>query len=159
MIEATSPNIVLPEDVQAAVLGARNNVSLLEAEAGRLERLISSQKRELVSLDGALNDIKSQLDTITQQRIEVVKEISILTESRDLIRVDINDITLRNNETRAEIDRREADIAERENTLAQAEQRQQEAVISLTERTKYIEKEEGIIASKKLTLSEAIAQL
>lgn len=159
MISETSTNIVLPEDVQSAILSARNNVSLLEAEAGRLERLILSQKRELVSLDGALKDIKEQIDVITENRIFVTREVAVLNESKLQLEQKIREIELSNTKTRAEIDAREVEVSKRESDVAEAERKLQGTELSLSERIKAVEEDEQVIKVKKLTLSEALAQL
>ena len=156
----TSPSdIPIKAEILAAEEAGRNRVSILEAESGRIERLVLSQKRELVSLDGALNDIKNQIEEITLKRISIVNEITNLNKDKEILLADIKEMSLRNTETKAEIDLQQKELTERINIVTLRENAVQDRELSLSERIKTVEDDENIIKVKKLTLSEALAQL
>lgn len=158
MINSPS-TIPLKDEILLAEEQARNRVSILEAEAGRFERLISTQKRELTTLDGTLNDLKNQIDDITLARINLVKEVADLTKTKTTLQEDIKEIALSNTRTRAEIDAQRQEINERLSILEIREANVLDVELAISERVKSIEKEENVLKAKKLTLSEALAQL
>ena len=159
MIDNTTNDIPLPSDIQTAIIAARNNVSVLEAKAQRMERLIGSQKRELSSLGGALADINKQTDTITERRVALTKEVASLEKSKTSLLADILEMEKRNAETRAEIDTREQQVRERESSLALAEEAQQRGYLALTERVAELDREEKALTLKKTAISELLSKL
>ena len=78
MIEQPS-SVPTSEEIQKATEAARNNVTVLEAESVRLDRLIGSQKRELIAQEGAKKDIEDLIElaegklTILESEIESFK--------------------------------------------------------------------------------------
>ncbi len=116
------------EDVQKALEAARNNVTVLEAEAVRLDRLIGSQKRDLIAQEGAKRDLEdlitvaegklaileTQIDSSEQSLIEVNKQVDVASQL-------YTDTTERTQALSHDLDGREAAVAGREMRLAEAE--------------------------------------
>ena len=66
-------NIKLPEDVQKAVDAARDNVTVLQAEAARLGRIKQGLDRNIVTAQGALKDTETKIEVATE-KLETVKK-------------------------------------------------------------------------------------
>ena len=71
-------SIPLPESYVKALESARNNVSLLEAEAGRLTLLRKDQERELIALQGKL---AAEKESIVAAQVELRSEEPRLNSS------------------------------------------------------------------------------
>lgn len=72
---AQPTSVPIKKEVQKALEDARNNVSILEAETARLERLIASQKRELISQEAAKKDMEINLEALSKKTTEAQKQI------------------------------------------------------------------------------------
>lgn len=72
-LSQSGQNVVLPEHVQQAIENARNNVSVLEAESTRLQKLVKEMKdnveakhSERVHLEKNIEILKKDLDSIIE---------------------------------------------------------------------------------------------
>lgn len=63
------------KDIAAATEAARNNVSILEAEYARLDRLILGQKRELVTQENSKQYLEEEIERLSKQKGELAAEI------------------------------------------------------------------------------------
>lgn len=151
--------VPVKEELLAAETAVRNNVSLLEAESIRFERLISSQKRELVTLNGSIDDIKDQTDAITLRRVEIVKEVSDLESKKVALVKDIESLTKIIDATKAEIAHREDELSGREADITSAENMLQEAEIAFRERSVVLEQSIKEVEEKKKLLTKTLSSL
>lgn len=98
------------KDVEKALEAARNNVSVLEAESVRLDRLVTAQKRELISQEGAKRDIEDQI-TIAEGKLSILEtQIDSLKKSKSVIEAEVE-------AKGKELVEREKEIAHRESLL------------------------------------------
>ena len=155
----TPSTVPVKAEILAAEEAVRNNVTLLEAESQRLERLISSQKRELISLDGALVDVKDQLDLITSMRISVAKEVVVIEDKKESLTAEVKTLTNIIETTKAEIARREDELSGRESDITSAEEMLQEAELSFRERSVLLEKNIEEVEEKKQILIETLSKI
>ncbi len=157
MTQPTS--IPVSEEILAAEEAARNNVDLLVAESQRYEKLIASQKRDLVSLDGALADIKDQIDVITTKRITLAQEVIDIENNKASLTSDINNLTVLIEATKAEMAVREDELSGRESDIVSTEHMLREAEIAITERSNTLAVAEEVIRNKKEILAQALLSL
>lgn len=149
----------ISDELVKAMEQARNNVSLLEAESGRFERLILSQKRELVSLNGAIKDTQNNLDGLLAKVSEVVKEIAILGEAKSNLLADVSGIELSNTQMRAKIAQQQEELANKANTLDDKEKTLLGREFATSERTKALEASEFILKEKEGLIRELLTKL
>lgn len=126
-------------EIEKALEAARNNVTVLEAEAVRLDRLIGSQKRELIGQEGAKRDIEDQI-------VLVEGKLAILETQYNSLKASSLAIEEENEAKRTELTAREEalataelDLAGREVAVAGRELRVSEAESDLTTRNSAFE--------------------
>lgn len=149
----------LPEDVVTAIEAARNRVSLLEAEAGRFERLISSQKRELTTLDGSISDLQAQVELITSMKEAVSKEVTDLENQKASLEKDLKSTNASIKNSKAEIDSQRQEINERLSVLEIKEATVLATESALVERSNILAVSEESIKNKKEILAQTLLKL
>lgn len=127
-------------DIDKATEVARNNVSILEAEAGRLERLISTQKRELIVQENTKADLELHLNEL-YLKIESAEVELDLKEKESVAMGERMKVTL---QTLAE---KETSLIERSSLLAQKES-------DITQRVESVTIRESQLALREAELSE-----
>lgn len=100
-------SVPIKKDVQKALEDARNNLAILEADTARLERLIASQKRELISQEAAKKDMETNLEALEKKTTEAQKQIASERESAEFLI--------------KEAQKKHAEVLERENALVKQE--------------------------------------
>jgi len=113
MLEQPS-SVPTSKEVAKSLEAARNNVSVLEAEAVRLDRLVVSQKRELISQEGAKRDIED-LIAVAEGKLAILDtQIESLEASKTAIEASIE-------AKKTELDERELAVSGRETEVAAKE--------------------------------------
>lgn len=127
MIDQPS-SVPIDAEILKAQEAARNNVTILEAESVRLDRLIGSQKRELIGQEGAKRDIEDQI-TLVEGKLAILEA---QLESSEQSYADVigqlnaanefyTDTQKRTEALSRGLDEREAAVTERENSVTMAE--------------------------------------
>jgi chromosome segregation ATPase len=88
---AQPSSVPVKKDVQAALDSARANVSLLEAETARLERIITSQKRDIIVNEGTLKDYDKRIDEATTKATAIATEVVSNERSLETLQALISD--------------------------------------------------------------------
>lgn len=154
MIENSSPNIPLKKEIAEAQEHARNNVSILEAESGRLERLISTQKRELVAQEGAKLDVERALAQVQDNLIDAKEQFDSVEKSRNALLVEIDTKNKEIAQKTKEIDEKEAKLNEKERELTQLSEKLNDKEKALsTEKSQFTAEKESF--SKKIIVLNA----
>lgn len=117
------------EEIAKALENARNNVSILEAESVRLDRLIGSQKRELVAQEGAKRDI-DDLIVIAEGKLAILdaqiesqeKSLSLLEAEAESKKTELVAREEAVEKTEEVIKQKEADLLSREAILESSEE-------------------------------------
>lgn len=159
MINSSSPSIPLPEDIINATEAARNNVSILEAESGRFERLISSQKRELVSIEGQKADLLKQVDDLKASIEVLVEDLSTKNTERTTLLGDISEMEKELQDKRAEFALRSKELDERENDIDKAESKLQEGILRHTSDSIKLEEDKKAFNAKVDALNKVLSNI
>lgn len=75
MLDQPTSNTAIDIEILKATEAARNNVSILEVEAQRFEKLISTAKRELLALETSKKDYEHNIEKLKTDRENLTKEI------------------------------------------------------------------------------------
>ena len=73
------------KEMGAALTAARNNLSLLEAESARFEKIITAQKREVIVHEGTLKDYEKRINHAETLTIALGKEVVSSQKSLDAV--------------------------------------------------------------------------
>jgi hypothetical protein len=117
-------NIELPEDLRGHIENARNNVTLMEAEHIRLQKLVQEckdivnqkhiEKTTLETNSFKLRqDIEDLINTITAKTVELQKIEEKVESAKKVfedIKTESGNLATTNTQKSAELDKREADI-------------------------------------------------
>lgn len=127
----TGPSIELPEDLKAHIENARNNVTTMEAEANRLQRLAQEAKDTVNQKHVEKNTLDKHIDTLTGSVEDLLTagamkktELAMLEEKvaaakkvLDDIRAESLSITDAHTHRSAELDRREIEVKKYEDNI------------------------------------------
>jgi len=158
-ITVPEDKIELPEKLQRAISAAENTVSLLDAEAGRLKLLISSQKNELVGLATQKASLDSEIEELRIKKGQLREENSILQEDVYKSQKDLDDLIRKNKENEGVLTLKERDVAQREVLCSDLEKVIGEKEQAVSRREAEVATKEESIQLREEKIKKVLAQL
>lgn len=124
-------DIPLPADMQKALENARNNVTVLNVETGRLTRLVGTLEKTISGLSVRESELKLKIEQAEKKLEEVLKEVSnqeirkseIEFESKTLIKkneqesVALSQVIKEVAEEKSSLEKRERSLRDHENRV------------------------------------------
>ena len=138
---------------------SRDRVSILEAEASRFERLIMTQKRELISLENTKVDLVSQVEKLSKEIEGLKAEYFKVGEDRDrlleIIAIEKAEQAKRSGERAIQ----DAHSDKRESLLDEKEQKMLKEQGFLVKAQELLTAEKDAFAAKVDVLSKALKEI
>lgn len=116
--------IPLPEDVQARIENARNNITILDAEATRLKKLIVIETEQInalhaekVSCETSIKKLNSQIEDCIGTLASKKTELSVAEESVKVAESKLEGVRSESSTITAQLTKRSAELDSREKAI------------------------------------------